>query len=353
MNPFITSNRCFAPLFTDATTADAFATQATLDHFKAFEIALTHAAGKVGLIPPKDAQDAVAAMQDFVPDMAGLAQDILTDGLPVPGYVRQLKAHVGEAHVAAVHIGTTSQDLIDTAQSLTLAQVNPRLLDGLGRVLAALDLLMTAHGDTPMMARTRMQAALPATVGNRIGNWIAPLRDHCARGQALRPLVERMQLGGPVGDRLGFDGKGAAVSALMAAELGLHDAPVWHVTRHHLADYAGWLAQITGSLGKMGQDIALMAQQGVDAVVLDGGGSSSAMPHKQNPVLAETLVTFARYNAVQLSGMHQAMVHEQERSGTAWPLEWMILPAMVMTTMQAVTLAERCLGQITQMGQPA
>ncbi|MBR7508544.1 adenylosuccinate lyase family protein, partial [Mycobacterium tuberculosis] len=56
------------------------------------------------------------------------------------------------------------------------------------------------------------------------------------------------------------------------------------------------------------------------------------MPHKQNPVQAELLVTLARYNATQLSGMHQALVHEQERSGTAWTLEWMILPSMVMAS---------------------
>jgi 3-carboxy-cis,cis-muconate cycloisomerase len=53
------------------------------------------------------------------------------------------------------------------------------------------------------------------------------------------------------------------------------------------------------------------------------------MPHKANPVLAETLVALARFNATQLSGMHHALVHEQERSGTAWTLEWMILPSMV------------------------
>ena len=53
------------------------------------------------------------------------------------------------------------------------------------------------------------------------------------------------------------------------------------------------------------------------------------MPHKQNPVLAELLVALARFNATQVSAMHHALIHEQERSGAAWTLEWMILPAMV------------------------
>ena len=72
-------------------------------------------------------------------------------------------------------------------------------------------------------------------------------------------------------------------------------------------------------LGKFGQDIALMAQAG-DELQRAGGGSSSAMAHKRNPIDAEMLVTLARYNAVQLSGMHHALIHEQDRSGAAWTL---------------------------------
>ena len=109
-----------------------------------------------------------------------------------------------------------------------------------------------------------------------------------------------MQFGGAAGtlDKLGD--KGAAVRAALARRLGLGDAPQWHSQRDRIAELAGWLSLVTGSLGKFGQDIALMAQAG-DEIALSGGGGSSAMPHKQNPVGAEVLVTLARFNAVQLS----------------------------------------------------
>ena len=74
------------------------------------------------------------------------------------------------------------------------------------------------------------------------------------------------------------------------------------------------------------------------------------MPHKQNPVQAELLVTLARYNATQLSGMHQALVHEQERSGTAWTLEWMILPSMVMASATSLQATSGLLSSITGLG---
>jgi 3-carboxy-cis,cis-muconate cycloisomerase len=122
--------------------------------------------------------------------------------------------------------------------------------------------------------------------------------------------------------------------------------------RDGIAEAGSLMSLITGTLGKMGQDICLMAQQGIDEIRIDGGGGSSAMPHKQNPVLAELLVTLARFNAVQVSGLHQAMIHEQERSGAAWTLEWMILPQMVQATGRALAVASALTTQIVDIGSP-
>ena len=83
----------------------------------------------------------------------------------------------------------------------------------------------------------------------------------------------------------------------------------------------------------------MLAQNEIGEVTLPGAGKSSAMHHKNNPVVPEILVTLARFNAAQLSSMHQALVHEQERSGAAWTLEWMILPQMVAATAAALARA--------------
>ena len=56
------------------------------------------------------------------------------------------------------------------------------------------------------------------------------------------------------------------------------------------------------------------------------------MAHKSNPVAAEILVTLARFNAGLLGTLHQAQLHENERSGAAWTLEWMVLPQMAIAT---------------------
>jgi 3-carboxy-cis,cis-muconate cycloisomerase len=203
--------------------------------------------------------------------------------------------------------------------------------------------LTQAHGGAALMGRTRMQAALPITVADRLATWRMPLERHLARLDEICARVLCVQCGGPVG--LGAGG------AALAAQLGLA-APdkSWHAMRDGFAELASWLSLVSGSLGKMGMDISLMTQQGVDEMRLRAGGSSSAMPHKQNPILAELLVTLARYNSVQLGGMHQALIHEQERSGAAWALEWMILPAMLHSTARGLRAAQELLAQVETIG---
>jgi 3-carboxy-cis,cis-muconate cycloisomerase len=83
-----------------------------------------------------------------------------------------------------------------------------------------------------------------------------------------------------------------------------------------------------------------MVQNEVGDVLLPAGGESSAMAHKSNPVDAEVLVALARFNAGLLGTLHQALVHENERSGAAWTLEWMVLPQMAIATAAGLRKAQ-------------
>lgn len=339
-------------LFGDAEAGALWSAEAQMGHYLAFESAWSRALGEVGLVAPDSAERAARLIEGFTPDLARLRADTARDGLPVPGLVRQLKTAAG-LDAEALHRGATSQDVMDTGLSLTLKPLTDLLLTRLARLRGALGLLSDRFGAATMMGRTRMQAALPISAGHRIASWMTPLEEHAARLTRLRRMTERLQLGGAVGTRDGLGDKGPAMATFMADALGLENpARPWHTDRSGLADYGNALALITGTLGKMGQDICLMAQQGVDEIALAGGGGSSAMPHKANPILAELLVTLARFNATQLAGLHQAMVHEQERSGSAWALEWMILPPMSMACARALGAAETLCQSVERIGAP-
>ncbi len=318
------------------------------------EAAYSRALGAVGQVPRAEAEEAAAAISAARIDAARLARAAARDGVPVPDLVRQIREQVPERLHRAVHRGLTSQDVTDNALLLALRAVCETLRDRLDALEAALVDLEGRFGANTLMGRTRMQAALPVTAGDRLAQWRRPLADHRARLDEVGRRLFVLQLGGPVGTRGSFDRAGDAIAAGMAAELGLSDpGQAWHTRRDALADFANWLSLVSGSLGKMGHDLALMTQQGIDAARVAGGGGSSAMGHKANPVRAEVLVALARYNAVQLPGMHLALDHEQERSGVAWTLEWLVLPAMVVTTAAGLRTALSLAGDIEAMGDPA
>ncbi|WP_299897009.1 3-carboxy-cis,cis-muconate cycloisomerase [uncultured Ruegeria sp.] len=336
-------------LFGDPEVSALWSAETQLEHYRVFEAALATALEACGRIPPGRGRMAADAIERAELDIATLSLATARDGLPVPEFVRQLRM-AAKQNEAAIHTGATSQDVLDTALALTLRDVSGVLIDRLQVLDASLSKLIAKQGSNVLIGRTRMQAALPITVSTRLESWRQPLKDHVTALEALRPRIERLQLGGAVGTRDGFGAEAERIASHMAATLDLAAEPVWHTDRIAVAEYAGRLSLVSGSLGKLGQDIALMAQQGIDEIVLQGGGGSSAMPHKSNPVLAELLVTLARFNATQIAGLHQSLIHEQERSGAAWMLEWMILPQMAVATARSLAAATALCSQIQRIG---
>ncbi|WP_180897719.1 3-carboxy-cis,cis-muconate cycloisomerase [Martelella soudanensis] len=335
-------------LFGDGEIAAIWSHERRRSHMLAFEAAWARALGACGLADAGTAERAAAAILAAHVDDGDIRAGTAVDGVPVLALVRALKAVAGET---AVHTGSTSQDVIDTALALTLKETSALIAARISTLSDALAGLESRFGGNRLMGRTRMQVATEITAADRIAAWREPLADHAERLAALRPRVERVQVGGAAGDRKALGDKAQAVTDHVALSLGLHPtARSWQARRDGIAEYAGFLSLVSGTLGKIGQDIALMAQQGIGEIALSGGGGSSAMPHKQNPVLAELLVTLARFNAVQVSGMHQAMVHEQERSGAAWSLEWMILPQMAAATARSLSAGLAVTAGVERMG---
>lgn len=340
MNPLLSA------LAGDAEIEALLSDDAQLTSMLAVEAALAEASMDCGWIGADAAAAINSAIATFVPDRADLAAGMAQDGVVIPALVRQLRIDVAEPHRAALHRGATSQDVIDTALMLQLARVFDLYEARLTALLERLEALGIDAASRPLMAHTRMQAALPTTWGAKIASWSEPLQRHLQALEAMRRTLLVVQLGGPVGDRGSFEGHGDAIAAGMARRLDLGIAPSWQATRDPIVALGNLLALISGSLGKLGADVALLAQSEVGALRLEGAGGSSAMAHKANPVNAEILVALARYNAGLSGTLAQAMVHEYERSGAAWTLEWLTLPPMLVTTGASLRLGVKLVEQI-------
>ncbi len=334
----------------DKETAAFFTANADIKAMLDFEMALASSEAAEGSVPVWAAERIAEVCAHFAPDMEKLRLATARDGVVVPELIRQLREACGPEVGRHVHKGATSQDVVDTSLMLRLRGVAALLENRMEKLDAAFADLDRSFGHHVMMGHTRMQAAIEIRVSDRIRAWCEPLARHRARLEAFAESALVLQFGGAAGTLDALGEEGVVVREALAEDLGLGNHAQWQSQRDRLGELAGLLSLITGSLGKFGQDIALLAEAGSE-IVLAGGGASSAMAHKQNPVSAEVLVSLARFNAAQLSGMHQALVHEQERSGAAWTLEWLTLPQMAVSTGASLRLALELAGNIRSLGR--
>jgi 3-carboxy-cis,cis-muconate cycloisomerase len=320
-----TDSKIYASLFSDPNLAALFSDEQFVRYLLAVEAALAATQGRLDVIPAEAAGKIVAGVSTLRVDFEALQTGTEQAGLPIIELLRQLRTQVGREVSGYVHWGATTQDIMDTALVLqiraALEVIEPLLAD----VIKNLAQLAHQHRDTLMAGRTHSQ------------------QRHKQRLMEMKPRLLVVQFGGAVGTLASLGERGVAVQAALADELGLA-VPLmpWHTQRDTLAELAGWLSLVSGSLAKMGQDIILMAQTEVgevrESADLSRGGSST-MPQKSNPIVSELIVAAARTNASLLASMHQALVQEHERATHGWQVEWLNLPQMFALTGAALNKA--------------
>lgn len=327
-------------LVTDQETTALFDERATVQAMLDVEAALALSEAECGLIP-RDAANAIAKVCKTAEiRMESIGAGTALDGMAVPALVAELRKLVENSAAPYLHFGATSQDILDTGLVLRLRSALSLHERALGKLAGKLAALADAHRDTPIAARTRMQQASPTSFGLKIAGWLSALMRHLRRLEHIRANLLILSFAGAAGNLSALGDKALIVEELLAKKLELHiSAAPWHTMRDGLVDYGNWLTLVTGTLGKIGTDIALLSQNEVGEVRLGSGGGSSTLPNKFNPVAAETLIALARHNAGALATLHNAALQEHERSGAGWTLEWMVLPQMVLATGGALATA--------------
>lgn len=310
-----------------------FSARASLQRMLDVEAALARALASAGVIPHEAVGPIEAACCADLLDADALTHAAARAGnLAIP-LVKQLTARVADKapHAAKyVHWGATSQDVIDTAMVLQLRDALAVLEAHLAALADALALQAERHRATPMIGRTWLQQALPITLGLKFAQWLDAIERHRTRLAQWRERAFVLQFGGAAGTLASLGEHGEAVSAALAAELGLSlPALPWHTQRDRIAEFATVLGLLTGTLGKMARDISLQMQTEVGELAEPGAvgkGGSSTMPHKRNPVGCAAVLNAAARMPGLVGTMLGAMVQEHERALSGWQAEWDVVP---------------------------
>jgi 3-carboxy-cis,cis-muconate cycloisomerase len=333
----------FGSLYATDEVRAIFSDRSQLQFMLDVEAALARAESAHGLVPPALAEAISRAARAENLDLDYIAKSTRRVGYPVVALVKELGRLAGDDAARYIHLGATTQDILDSALVLQLREairIIRRDLVALARALAG---QAVRYRDSPMAGRTHLQHAVPITFGMKCAGWASPIVAHVERlDQAARRILV-VQLGGAAGTLAPLGDKALAVVDALAHELGLGVADMpWHTQRDRIAEMAALLALICGTLAKFAHDVILLAQTEVAEVFEpheQGRGGSSTMPQKRNPIASEYILAATRAVHAELPVMLDAMTSEHERGAGPWQAEALVLPQCVALTAGALAHA--------------
>jgi 3-carboxy-cis,cis-muconate cycloisomerase len=329
--------------FWDQDCAEKLSDAALLAAMARFEGALAKASVGAGLVPAEAAEmiARVAAGAQF--DAAAVGKAARRSATLTIPFVKSLTEQVAAVSLEAaryVHFGATSQDVADTGVTLCLGPASERVLALSRRLGNAAAALAKKHAQTPMVARTLLQPAVPISFGWKAAVWLSALARSHARFREASIEACVLQFGGAGGTLSAYGSHGDTIAVALAKELGLPRAPVtWHSTRDGFARLGAETAILAGAAGKIARDVSLMMQPEVGEVsepAAAGRGGSSAMPHKRNPVGCVAALEAAQRLPHLAAVLLQQLAPEHERGLGQWQGQWFTLRDLLCSAASAL-----------------
>ena len=298
------------------------------------EAALARAHAKVGNIPEESAKvisEKANTKYVKLERVKEIEAEIHHDIMAV---VKALSEVCGE-HGKYVHLGATSNDIIDTANALLIKESLEIVLKDLRELRTILKELAKEHKYTVCIGRTHGQHAVPTTYGMKFAIWLDEIQRQVERIEQAKDRILVGQMSGAVGTMASFGEKGLKIQHLVMKDLGLKPARISNqiIQRDIYAELIMILALIASTLDKIALEIRNLQRTEILEVSEPFGKKqvgSSTMPHKRNPIRSEKICGLARiiYSNVIPALLNNPLWHERDLTNSS--VERVILPETFM-----------------------
>jgi len=312
------------------------------------EAALARAEEELGMIPQGAAAEITAAAEAASPARAKqIEEEIGHDMMATVLAMAEVCPHSGEW----IHLGATSNDILDTATGLQIKASLEVLEPKLKKLLAQLLDLAVKNKSMVCAGRTHGQIAVPTTYGLRFAIWASEVARHMERLAQLRPRAAVGKMSGAVGTQAAFGPKGMELQSLVMQHLGLTEVDVSNqvVQRDRHAELVCWMALVASTLDKIFVEIRSLQRTEI-AEVEEGFGKkqvgSSTMPHKRNPIKSEQICGLSRVVRAQVLPAFENIPLWDERDLTNSSCERVIFPEAFIFTDHLLSLAARTLANL-------
>ena len=227
-----------------------------------------------------------------------------------------------------------------------------RVQDMLERTGQAICQLIEEHQDTLLMSRQRLQPSSPVFLAWKLAGWLDPLIRSRRHLRAALLDASVLQFGGPDGT-LASQGtqieRSLSIAQRLADALGLM-MPIasWQTSRDRFARLGTELALLCGVLGKIGQDIALLAQAEIGELHADARHRDdpelSGLP--QTPATTQLMREAAQRAPGLATILLGAMNVEHEGGLSQWQSSWHTMQQLFGATASSLAAAEDLLGNL-------
>ncbi|MGB1609476.1 MAG: adenylosuccinate lyase, partial [Ilumatobacteraceae bacterium] len=302
--------------------------EARLARWLEVELLATEGHAALDLVPADEA----AACRERAPGIDGaflaavLEREEVTNH-DVAAFVDVVQSSIGAPAGSWIHYGLTSSDVVDTALCWAMCDASDLIAAALHDLRSTLIDLAIEHRDTVMIGRTHGIHAEPTTFGAKVALWALQVDRDLRRLTAARDSVSVMKLSGAVGT---YSNIPPEVEAHVGEALELTPVPATQVVaRDRHAELLYVCASIAATCELVAVELRHLQRTEVREVLegfAPGQKGSSAMPHKRNPISAETISGLARVVRSNLSAGLQdvALWHERDISHSS--VERVILP---------------------------
>jgi adenylosuccinate lyase len=309
------------------------------------ELLATEAHAALGLIDGDEARQcrerAPVVDDAFVESV--LQREAVTDH-DVAAFVDVVQASIGQPAGSWIHFGLTSSDVVDTALCWALTDAVDLLIEANSELIRTLVDLARRHRRTVMIGRTHGIHAEPTTFGAKVALWAAQADRDRTRLRAARESVAVMKLSGAVGT---YSNIPPEVEAQVGEALGLRPVAATQViARDRHAEFLYACAACAATCELIAVELRHLQRTEVGEVqegFKAGQKGSSAMPHKRNPISAETISGLARVvRSNLLAGLEDvALWHERDISHSS--VERIVLPDSAQLTFYMLRRLRRLL----------
>ncbi len=305
---------------------DVFDERRMVDHWIRAWAAMAEAQGEHGIVRQEAAQKIAASLKDFHIEPAEMRAEVRQVGRGIAPALRRVRERVGQELANSVHVGSTTQDILDTGLALQLKDGLDLIERDAKVVVEALIALARAHKTTVMAGRTNSLQAAPITFGFKVACWLSEITRAIERLRQARARVLAIQLGGAVGTFDSMGPKGIEARASMARILGLRvHSTGWSTQRDNVAECLFAVGLLVSALGHIAIETGVLVRSEIDEIREGGApgrGVSTAMPQKSNPRSTEFLEGLARIVQGRAAGLYSMLWQPNERHGGVWIAEW-------------------------------